>query len=233
MGIPTDKWLPLIGVLLVVAGFALRLHPMLVVVTAGVVTGLLSHLGPVQVLSLLGEAFLKNRFLFLFVLTLPVVGLLEGQGLRERAEALMQEPLQELRPRTLTPGRLLFLYQLLRQATAAFGLTSLGGHPQTVRPLLAPMVLSAAERLRPDLDARSRERLLGLCAASDNIALFFGEDLFVAFGAVLLMQGVFRQQGIALEPLHLALFGLPVALAALLFQGLRLYRLDRQLSKRA
>src|SRR5262245_9289473 len=105
------KLLPLVGVLLVVAGFALRLHPLLVVVAAGLCTGLLAHLGVVQILALLGEAFVKNRFLFLFVLTLPVVGLLERAGLKERACEVVKN--LNARAGLVTPGRLLLAYHLL------------------------------------------------------------------------------------------------------------------------
>jgi uncharacterized membrane protein len=224
---PLPQLLPLVGVLLIIVGFALRLPPMLVVVAAALSSGLAAGMAPLPLLSLFGESFLKNRFLFLFVLTLPVIGLLEREGLRERTSALISGP----RLRTLTPGRLLFAYQLLRQATAAVGLTSLGGHPQTVRPLLAPMAAAAAKRLAEghgDSEPLS-QRIFALCAATDNIALFFGEDLFVAFGAVLLTQGVFRQHGLVIEPLRIALWGLPTALCALVVHGLRLHRLDRRL----
>jgi uncharacterized membrane protein len=221
------KLLPLLGVLVVVGGFALRQHPMLVVVAAALCTGLFAGLDVVTLLSLIGESFVKNRFLFLFVMTLPLIGLLEREGLRERATQLIAS----LRLPHVTPGRLLIVYQLLRQATAALGLTSLGGHAQTVRPLLAPMCAAAAERVLPSGSEALRQRIFALAAATDNVALFFGEDLFLAFGAVLLTQGVFRQHGIDLDPLRIALWGLPTAILALLIHGARLYRFDRRLGR--
>lgn len=121
--------LPLLGVLAVVVGFAARLNPVLVVVGAGVVTGLAAGLDATALLTVFGEAFVRNRLLLLWVFTLPVIGLLEREGLRERAQAWIKGL------SAATPGRLLMLYQLLRQGTAALGLTSLCGHPQTVRPL--------------------------------------------------------------------------------------------------
>src|SRR5688572_26306972 len=101
------KLLPLLGVLVVVGGFALRLHPMLVVVAAALFTGLVAGLDVVTLLSLIGESFVKNRFLFLFVMTLPLIGLLEREGLRERATQLIRS----LRMPHVTPGRLLIVYQ--------------------------------------------------------------------------------------------------------------------------
>jgi len=217
---------PLLGVGVVVAGFAFRLSPMLVVVLAGFAAGLGAGLGPIRVLEIFGESFLKNRILLVFLFVLPVVGLLERHGLKEFAQGAVR------RLARATPGRLLLAYQVLRQATSALGITSLGGHPQTVRPLVAPMAEAAGEQLKPDLTDGERERLKAMAAATDNVALFFGEDLFLAFGAVLLIQGVLRDAGILREPLQIALWGLPTALCAVVVHGLRLLALDRKLGRR-
>lgn len=213
---------PLIGVAWVVAGFALRLNPALVVVSAGLVTGLVAGKQLLAVLELFGEAFTRQRYLALFLLTLPVIGLLERHGLKEHAQAFIA------RLRGATVGRLLIAYLALRQIAATLGLTSLGGHPQTVRPLLAPMAEGAAETRGP-LDEDQRQRLRALCAGTDNVGLFFGEDVFIAFGAVLLMQGFFADQGIVLEPLHIALWGIPTALCAFCIHSLRILRFERSL----
>lgn len=216
---------PLTGVVLVVAGFALRMNPALVVVGAGVVTGLVAGKSPVAVLELLGEAFVKQRYLALFLLTLPVIGLLERHGLREHAQMWIA------RLRGATAGRLLIAYLAGRQLLSAIGLQSLGGHPQTVRPLLAPMAEGAAELRHGTLPQSTRERLKALCAATDNVGMFFGEDVFIAFGAVLLMQGFYAEHGIVLEPLHIALWGIPTALCAFAIHATRLSRLDARLAR--
>lgn len=215
---------PLIGVAWVVAGFALRLNPALVVVTAGIVTGLVAGFGPVEVLALLGDAFTRNRFLALFLLTLPVVGLLERHGLKEHAQAFVA------RLRGATTGRLLIAYLALRQVTAALGLNSLGGHPQTVRPLVAPMAEGAAQARLGEIAHADRERIKAYSAATDNVGLFFGEDIFIAFGAVLLMQGVLAEHGIVAEPLAIALWGIPTAICAFAIHSVRLHRFDRSLA---
>lgn len=48
-----DYW-PLAGILVVIAGFALRFHPLLVVAAAALATGLLGHMDVVQVVALQG-----------------------------------------------------------------------------------------------------------------------------------------------------------------------------------
>src|SRR6201995_2951109 len=120
---------PLLGVAVVVLGFALRLNPALVVVAAGVVSALLSGMSVPDLLALLGHTFIANRVLILFVLTLPAIGLLERAGLRERARQLIG------RLRTLTFARLLISYLAVRQVLSMMGLIDVAGHAQTVRPL--------------------------------------------------------------------------------------------------
>lgn len=216
---------PLIGVLLVVIGFALRMNPALVVVGSGVVTGLVAGKSPVQVLELLGEAFTKQRYLALFLLTLPAIGLLERHGLKERAQAWIA------RLRGATAGRALVAYLGGRQLLSALGLWDLGGHAQTVRPLMAPMVVGAAENTHGPLPDATREKLQAMTAASENVGRFFGEDIFIAFGAVLLMQGFYAEHGIVLEPLQIALWGIPTAICAFLIHAARLLRMDARLAR--
>lgn len=221
----TPSYWPLIGIALVIAGFALRMNPALVVVGSGVVTGLVAGKTPVQVLELLGEAFTKQRYLALFLLTLPAIGLLERHGLKERAQAWVA------RLRGVTAGRALVAYLGARQLLSALGLVDLGGHAQTVRPLMAPMVLGAAENTHGALPEPTREKLQAMTAASENVGRFFGEDVFIAFGAVLLMQGFFAENAIVLEPLHIALWGIPTAICAFLIHASRLLRMDARLAR--
>ena len=45
----------------------------------------------------------------------------------------------------------------------------------------------------------TRERVKAMAAATDNVGLFFGEDIFIAIGSILLIKGFLRQNGIALD----------------------------------
>jgi uncharacterized membrane protein len=80
----------------------------------------------------------------------------------------------------------------------------------------------------PDL---VRQKLRAMSAATDNIGLFFGEDIFVAFGAIVLMHTFLRESGIETDPLHIALWGIPTALCAFAIHALRLRQFDRTLIK--
>ena len=144
-----DYW-PLLGIALVVIGFALRFNPLLVVAVAAIVTGLLGHMPFLKVLATLGNGFNENRYVTIIWIVLPVIGLLERYGLQQRARALIAGM------RGATAGRLLIVYLGFRQILSALGLTSVAGHAQTVRPLVAPMAVAAAEKQHGELDEDDR-----------------------------------------------------------------------------
>lgn len=215
----------LIGVLVVVIGFILRINPILVVTVAGLVTGLIAHLPIDKILTQFGQSFVVNRYMSLFILILPVIGLMERYGLKEQAENLVGKV------KVATTGRILILYLFLRELTSALGLTSLGGHPQMVRPLIAPMAEGAAQSKYGDLPDSTRYKIRAFAASTDNVGLFFGEDIFIAIGAILLMKGFFDQQHLAVTPLGMAMWGIPTAITAFVVHSVRLYLLDRRLQR--
>ncbi|UTT70489.1 DUF969 family protein [Arthrobacter sp. DNA4] len=81
--------LVLIGVLLVIVGFAIRLNPLIVVTVAGIVTALLGGMNPAQILDSFGTGFASSRSVTIFVAVLPVVGIIEFFGLQEQAKILI------------------------------------------------------------------------------------------------------------------------------------------------
>ncbi|HEX8526607.1 DUF969 domain-containing protein [Allosphingosinicella sp.] len=219
-------YLPLIGILIVVLGFLLRFNPLLVVTVAALATGLSAGLDVEAVIAALGKAFNDNRYVTVVYIVLPVIGLLEHFGLQQRARAVI------LKFKRATTGRLLILYLLIRQIAAALGLTSIAGHPQTVRPLVAPMAEAAAEREHGELDDATRDKVKSYSAATDNVGLFFGEDIFIAIASILLIKGTFETHGIVLSPLQLSVWAIPTAIFAFLIHGSRLLLLDRSLGRR-
>ena len=216
--------LVLAGIVVIAAGFLLRFNPLLVIAASALVTGLAAGLDPLKILATFGHAFNDTRYVTAIYMVLPVIGLLERRGLQARARALVATL------RGATAGRLLTGYLLFRQLTAALGLTSVAGPAQTVRPLVAPMAEAAADRqgAAPD-DA---EHVKAMAAATDNIGLFFGEDIFIAIGSILLMKGVLEGYGIVLEPFQLSVWAIPTAIAAFVIHATRLLLLDRRLTQR-
>jgi uncharacterized membrane protein len=209
----------LLAIVVLVVGLVARLNPLAVALASAATAGVAAGMPLFEMLAQLGAAFNTNRFVTAVFLVVPTIAMLEKHGLQERARQLMS------RLRGITLGRLLFFYLLARQGTSALGLTQLGGHVTMVRPMLAPMALTAAEQDASDEDS---ERIKAMCAATDNIGLFFGEDIFLAIGSILLMIAVLDGYGIAVQPYDLAIWAVPTAIAALIVHGTRMLRLDRK-----
>lgn len=218
--------LKLTGILIVAAGFALRLNTLLSVLAAGIVTGLLAGYSLNEIMAMLGGFFIDNRFMTLpVILMMPVVGLLEKYGLQERAAILIKNA------GAATAGRVFMLYQAIREFTSMLGL-QIGNHASMVRPLVSPMAEGAAAARLGDLDESETMTIRAHAAASENIGNFFADDILVAVGPVLLMKGFFDTAGVEVELLHLAWWGLPTALWVLAVGWWRNHVLDRRLAAR-
>ncbi len=218
----------LLAVAVVVIGFALKINSMLVVAVAGIVAGLIAHLSPMKIVEAFGTGFAGSRSVTIFIVVLPVIGLIERFGLQHQARKLISKL------RGLTTGRLLTVYLLIRQVTAAFGLTAIGGPAQAVRPIVAPMSEAAAERAHGPLTERMREKVRSYAASADTVGLFFGEDIFVAIGSILLITGfVDTTYHLKLDPLQIAIWAIPTAICAFLVHGFRMLRFDKQLERMA
>jgi uncharacterized membrane protein len=235
-------WFKLIGIAIVVVGLALRLRTTLVVVTAGVVTGLVSGLplfsgegifqgvpfltktGQEGIVNMLGRAFVENRLMILFIITLPAVGLAERYGLQEQAARLIR------RISAATVGRLLIVYQLFRVLMGILGIR-LSGHPAFVRPLVFPMSLGAAEatanaRSVESLPAREIERIKAADSASENYGNFYGQNLSPVQPGILLVYGVLKGLGYNVDIWSLVLYAVPVALISVVLGAAQFSLLD-------
>jgi uncharacterized membrane protein len=150
---------------------------------------------------------------------------LEREGLQERARLLIG------RVKAVTVGSLLMIYFLVRWAAAAVGLTTVMGQAQTVRPLLAPMAEAVLEKQYGEVTDKARYRTRAWAAGVDNIGVFYGEDIFLAVGAVLLIVSTMETFGVKVAPLEISLWAIPSGLCALAIHGVRLMRLNKRLAK--
>lgn len=79
------EYIKLIGIVIIVAGFALKLDVLAVVIVSGIVTGLVSGLDIIEILEILGESFVNNRLMSIFLIIFPIIAIIERYGLKERA----------------------------------------------------------------------------------------------------------------------------------------------------
>jgi len=222
-----DLW-PLVGIVIITVGFALRLNTLLVILISGIVTGLIADLNILEILAVLGASFTKNRYMSLFILILPMIGILEHYGLRERAEQLISSM------KNASVSKVTISYLLLRKVTIAIGL-NLGGHPTMVRPLVAPMAEAAAISKIPDLTTSQSSRVRALSAMSENFANFFSQLIFIGSGGLFLIKGVLEEHGYPLEIENLYLWAIPTMIASIAVYALfaKLHETKLQLENKA
>lgn len=201
--------LKLIGVVIVIIGFMLKMDAMATVVVAGLVTGLVAGLSPLDILNTLGNAFITNRTATLFVMTLPVIALCERNGLKDKAVDLIKKL------KNATTGRLAAVYLVIRAIASAFSLR-IGGHPQFVRPLINPMAQGAAIAKYGELDELSEDEIKGLCAANENYGNFFAQNCFMGSSGTLLIVSTLTEQGFQVDALQIASQSMVVAVCAVL-----------------
>ncbi|MGL4737696.1 MAG: DUF969 domain-containing protein [Cellulosilyticaceae bacterium] len=215
----------LIGIVVVIVGFLLKFDTIAVVLSAGVVTGLVAKMDLIQILHTIGDTFVNQRHMALFLLILPIIGMCERYGLKERAIYLIKNI------KNLSTGRLLSLYLLIREIAIAMGLR-LGGHAEFVRPLIQPMAQGAAASEYGELDEKSEEEIKAAAAAADNYGNFFAQNIFLANSGVLLIAGTLSELGYDVNTLDIAQTAIPVALIALLLGVIQNIHLDHKIRRR-
>lgn len=216
--------LKLIGVLIIVIGFIKKYDTIAVVLVAGIATGLVSGLGMGEILNIIGSSFIKTRYMSIFLLTLPVIGILERNGLRERAAYLISNM------KSATAGKVMSTYTIIRMAAAALSLR-LGGHVQFIRPLVNPMAQGATENKFGHVSEGVEEKIKGYSAAAENYGNFFGQNIFIASGGVLLVVGTLEELGIVVTPLEVSRAAIPAAIAALVLAIIQNRIMDKKIER--
>ena len=214
----------LIGILIVIVGFALKLDTIAVVVTAGITTGLIGNIDIMEILGILGKTFVSQRHMSLFLLTLPIIGVCERYGLKERAIELIRQK------KNMSTGKLLTFYMFIRQFAAAVSL-KLGGHVQFVRPLINPMDQGAVVSKHGENKKEVEENIKAAAAAVDNYGNFFGQNVFMANSGVLLIAGTLEELGYAVNTMDIALASIPIAIIAFILGTMQNRILDRSIEK--
>jgi len=216
-------WFVLIGVVVIVVGFLLKLDVIAVVVVAAMTTTLIAGQSFAEFLDLLGKAFVDNRAVSLFLLTLPMIALSERYGLKEQAIVLISKL------HKMTPGRFLTVYTVIRQLTGIFGIR-ISGMLQFVRPIVHPMTTAAAHT-RGAESSEADETIKAESALSENIGNFFGQNGFVAASGVLLIVGTLAEAGYDVTPEKIVAASLPMIVVAAIVAGIHFWLLDKRLAR--
>lgn len=215
----------LIGIVIIIVGFLLKFDTIAVVLIAALVTALVSGISFTDFLALLGDAFVSNRLVTLFLLTLPMIGLIERFGLRQQSVRLIEKM------KGLTPGRFLSIYMVIRELAGVFSIR-VQGHTQFIRPLVEPMTQAAAEAKYGELDEEDIERLKARSAATENYGNFFAQNTFIAAAGVLLIAGTLKSLGYDVSEVAIVQASIPIALIALVMVAGSNILFDRKLQRK-
>ncbi|MGL5978975.1 MAG: DUF969 domain-containing protein [Erysipelotrichaceae bacterium] len=213
----------LIGIVVVIVGFALKLNAILIVLIAGIITGLVGGLTPVQILETFGSAFVSNRSMGIFIIIMLVTGTLERNGLQQVAANLIGKI------KGATSALVIAAYGVFRVILAAFNV-SLGGVAGFVRPVVMPMVEGAVGQ--EEIKEEHLDDLKGMSSAMENIAWFFGQVLFVGGSGALLVQGTMADLGYEVSLLEMAKIEIPVAILAVVLASLYFMWRDKALKQK-
>lgn len=219
------NYLVLIGVLIVIVGFAMKLDSILIVVLASVVTALIGGLGIGGLLETLGTSFVSNRAMAIFILIYLAVGTLERSGLKEAATKLIQKT------RNSTSGKVIAVYGVLRGILAVFNV-SLGGVAGFVRPIIMPMCYGAIEAKGKEPNEEYMDKVKGMTSGMENISWFFCQVLFVGGAGGLLVQSTLKQLGYKVELLDLAIVEIPVGIIAVVVGAIYYIYHEKKLYKK-
>lgn len=217
--------LKLLGILIVIIGFALKLDSILIIVVAAVVTAIVSGLGVEGLLETFGESFVSNRSMAIFILIMLVTGTLERNGLKNAAAALIG------RFKRASAGMVVGAYGIMRGIFAAFNV-SFGGVAGFVRPIIMPMSDGAIKAQGHEPNEDHVEELKGMASGMENIAWFFCQVLFVGGAGGLLVQSTLEPLGYHVELIDLALVEIPIGIFALIVGIVYYFLRDKKLTKK-
>ncbi len=214
----------LIGVLIIIIGFIFKVDTLFTVVVAGIATGIIAQISFNDIMYTLGSAFVKNRYMTIFVLSLPVIGMLEKNGLKEVAVDKISKV------KSASAGKIISLYLVIRTLAAAGGLR-LQGHVLFIRPLILPMSIGAAKSKNGSISANDEERIKGLSGAVENFANFFGQNAFIASSGVLLIMSTFEENNVATSTGAIAGWSWVMVVVIIVTGSLYFGYHDRQIAK--
>lgn len=217
--------LKLLGILIVVIGFVLKLDSILIIMIAAIVTALVAGMDPATFLETLGSSFVANRSMCVFVMVMVVTGTLERNGLKQAAANLMKKF------KNASAGVVLAIYGVFRLVFAAFNV-SFGGVAGFVRPIVLPMASAAAKKNGKKISEKYEENLKGMASGMENIAWFFGQVLFVGTSGMILVQSTLAGLGYNVELVDLMKVQIPVAIIAVGVAIVYYYLKDKQLSRK-
>lgn len=215
----------LLGILVVIVGFALKKDSILIILVASIVTAVVSGLGFTEFLKIFGSSFVANRSMAIFILILLVTGTLERNGLKQASSKLISKV------KGASPGMVIGLYGIMRGIFAAFNV-GFGGVAGFVKPIIMPMATGAVETKEHKINENHLDQIKGMASGMENVAWFYCNVLFVGSAGGLLVQSTLASLGYNVELIDLVKVEIPVAIFAIVFTIVYYFLKDKKLRKK-
>ena len=148
----------LLGVLVVIIGFAIKLEPIAIIVVSAIVTAIFGGINVIDLLETVGTTFVANRNQLITIILMILTGTLERNGLKEAGADLIR------RAKGLTTGMLIAIWGVLDEIFIIFKIP-IGGIPSFVRPIMMPMTPLVSSRARAMILLLSTKKPSRLCTA--------------------------------------------------------------------
>ncbi len=217
--------LSLLGVVVVIIGFALKLEPIAIIVVSAIVTAVCGGINVVDLLTSVGTTFVANRNQLITIILMILTGTLEKNGLKEAGAALIRKA------KGLTTGMLIAIWGILDEIFIIFKIP-IGGIPSYVRPILMPMTLGIIESKGYEVAPEHEETIKALYGKDYNVSNFFGQCLFAANSSVLLIQSTLASIGYEVDVMQIVAVQIPVALFAMLVNATQTLIVDGRMVKK-
>ena len=217
--------LSLLGVVVVIIGFALKLEPIAIIVVSAIVTAVCGGINVVDLLTSVGTTFVANRNQLITIILMILTGTLEKNGLKEAGAALIRKA------KGLTTGMLIAFWGVLDEIFIIFKIP-IGGIPSYVRPILMPMTLGIIESKGYEVAPEHEETIKALYGKDYNVSNFFGQCLFAANSSVLLIQSTLASIGYEVDVMQIVAVQIPVALFAMLVNATQTLIVDGRMVKK-
>ena len=217
--------LSLLGVVVVIIGFALKLEPIAIIVVSAIVTAVCGGINVVDLLTSVGTTFVANRNQLITIILMILTGTLEKNGLKEAGAALIRKA------KGLTTGMLIAIWGVLDEIFIIFKIP-ISGIPSYVRPILMPMTLGIIESKGYEVAPEHEETIKALYGKDYNVSNFFGQCLFAANSSVLLIQSTLASIGYEVDVMQIVAVQIPVALFAMLVNATQTLIVDGRMVKK-
>ena len=217
--------LSLLGVVVVIIGFALKLEPIAIIFVSAIVTAICGGINVVDLLTTVGSTVVANRNQLITIILMILTGTLERNGLKEAGAELIKKA------KGLTTGMLMAIWGVLDQIFIIFKIP-IGGIPSYVRPILMPMTLGIVEAKGYEVAPEHEETIKALYGKDYNMSNFFGQCLFAANSSVLLIQSTLATVGVEVDVMQIVKVQIPIALFAMFVNAAQTLIVDGRMVKK-